>query len=135
MRAVVRFTLLRVLVLLSFARDAGLRFDFALVIGISFGCAATIAATTEAPPQRRSRRGRIPKRSQRPELDTVPLCLREKASPFWIILLLVEGDPEPVAQSLRQLRRCHLINADKVFGTHKQPNATVKAIREFLERP
>ena len=94
MRAVIRFTLLRVLVLLSFARDAGLRFDFALVIGISFGCAATIAATTEAPPQRRSRRGRIPKRSQRPELDTVPLCLCEEASPFWIILLLVEGDPE-----------------------------------------
>ena len=94
MRAVIRFTLLRVLVVLSFVRGAGLRFDFALVIGISFGCAATIAATTEAPPQRRSRRGRIPKRSQRPELGTVPLCLREKASPFWIILLLVEGDPE-----------------------------------------
>jgi hypothetical protein len=65
-----------------------------LVIGVSFGCAATIAATTEAPPQRRSRRGRIPKRSQRSEPDTVPLCLREKASAFWIILLLVEGDPE-----------------------------------------
>jgi hypothetical protein len=29
-----------------------------------------------------------------PELATVPLCLREEASPFWIILLLVEGDPE-----------------------------------------
>jgi hypothetical protein len=65
-----------------------------LVIGISFGCAATIAATAEAPPQRRSRWGRIPKRSQRPELATVPLCLCEEASPFWIILLLVEGDPE-----------------------------------------
>jgi hypothetical protein len=75
--------------LLSFARDVDLRFDFALVIGISFGCAATIAATTEAPPQRRSRRGRIPKRSQCPELDTVPLRLRAEASPFWIILLLV----------------------------------------------
>jgi hypothetical protein len=95
LRAVIRFTLLGVLVLLSFARDAGLRFDFALVIGrISFGCAATIAATTEAPPQRRSRRGRIPKRSQRPELGIVPLCLCEEASPFWIILLLVEGDSE-----------------------------------------
>ena len=70
------------------------RFDFALVIGISFGFAATIAATTEAPPRLSSRQGRIPKRSQRPELGTVPLCLREKASPFWIILLLVEGDPE-----------------------------------------
>jgi hypothetical protein len=45
-------TLLRVLVLLLFARDAGLRFDFALVIGISLSCAATTAATTEAPPQR-----------------------------------------------------------------------------------
>jgi hypothetical protein len=64
---VVRLTLLRVLVFPSFARDAGLRFDFVLVIGISFGCAATIAATTEAPSQRRSRRGRIPKRSERPK--------------------------------------------------------------------
>jgi hypothetical protein len=26
-------------------------------------------------------------------VDTVPLCLREEASPFWIILLLVWGDP------------------------------------------
>jgi hypothetical protein len=34
------------------------------------------------------------RRRKRPELDAVPLCLREKASPFWIILLLVEGDPE-----------------------------------------
>jgi hypothetical protein len=76
-------------------RDAGLRLVFDLVIGISFGRAATIAATAEAPPQRKSRRGRIPKRSQRPELDTVPLCLHEEASPFWIILLLAdEGDPE-----------------------------------------
>ena len=40
----VRFTLLRVLVLLLFSRNAGLRFDFALVIGISFGCAAITAA-------------------------------------------------------------------------------------------
>jgi hypothetical protein len=77
------------LVLLLFARDVGLRFDFALAIGISFSCAATIAATTEAPPQRRSRRGRIPKRSKHSELDTVPLCPSEEASPFWIILLLV----------------------------------------------
>jgi hypothetical protein len=92
LRAVIRFTLLWIVVVLSLVR--GLRFDFALVIGISFGCAATIAATTEAPPQRRSRRGRIPKRSQRPELATVPLCLCEEASPFWIILLLVEDDPE-----------------------------------------
>ena len=94
MRAVVRLTPLRVLILLSFACDAGVRFDFALVIGISFSCAATIAATTEAPPQRRSRRGRIPKRSQRPELDTVPLGPRKEASLFWIILLLVWADAE-----------------------------------------
>ena len=85
--------LLRVLILLSFSRDASLRLDVALVIGISFGCAATIAATTEAPPRRTSRRGRIPKRSQASELDTVPLSVREKASPFWIILLLVGDDP------------------------------------------
>ena len=91
--AVVRFTLLRVLALLPFARDASLRLDFALVIAIFFGCAATIAATTEAPPQRRSRRGRIPKRSRRPELDTVLLCLCKNASPFWVILLLVGDDP------------------------------------------
>jgi hypothetical protein len=78
--------------LLSLGRDVGLRFAFALVIGISFKCAATIAVTTEAPPQQSSRRGRIPKRSQRQELDTVPLCLREEASPFWISLLLIWGD-------------------------------------------
>jgi hypothetical protein len=44
LRAVVRLTLLRVLVLLSLARDAVLRLDFVLGIGISFGCAATLAA-------------------------------------------------------------------------------------------
>src|SRR5262249_41005829 len=48
------------LVLLSFARDVGLRFNFPFVIGISFSCAAITAATTEAPPQRINRRGRIP---------------------------------------------------------------------------
>ena len=94
MRAVGRLTLLRVLALLSLARDAVFRLDFVFGIGISFGCAATLAATTEAPPRRRSRRGRIPKRSQRPELGTVPLCLCEEASLFWIILLLVEDDSE-----------------------------------------
>jgi hypothetical protein len=36
--------------------------------------------------------GQDPEAQQRSELDTVPLCLCEKASPFWIILLLVEGD-------------------------------------------
>ena len=94
LRAVVRLTPLPVVLLLSFACDAPLRLDFALVIGISLGCAAIVAATTEAPPQRTSRRGRIPKRSQRLEPDTLPLCLLEKASPFWIILLLVERDLE-----------------------------------------
>ena len=48
-------------------RDAVLRFKFAMAIGISFGSAASFAATTEVPPQRRSRRGRIPKRIARPE--------------------------------------------------------------------
>jgi hypothetical protein len=37
--------------------------------------------------------GQDPEAQPGPELDTVPLCLREKASPFWIILLLVSGDP------------------------------------------
>ena len=80
--------------LLSLERDAVLRFGLRLVIGISFGSAATIAATTDAPPQLKSRRGRIPKRSPRLELGTVPLRLREEASPFWIILLLVQGGSE-----------------------------------------
>ena len=38
--------------------------------------------------------GQDPKRSQRLEPDTLPLYLREEASPFWIILLLVERDLE-----------------------------------------
>jgi hypothetical protein len=79
-----------------------LHLDFVLGIGTSFGCAPTIAATTEAPPQRRSRRGKIPKRNQRSELDTVPLCLREEASPFWIILLLVSRDPAQGSNLQRQ---------------------------------
>ena len=66
LRALVRLTSLRLRVLLSSARDVGLRFAVALVIGISFSCAATIAVTTEAPPQRRSRRGRILKRRPAP---------------------------------------------------------------------
>jgi hypothetical protein len=52
------------------------------------------AATTEAPSRPLSRRGRIPERVHRPELTTVPLCLRWNASPFGIILLLVLGMPE-----------------------------------------
>jgi hypothetical protein len=51
--------------------------------------AAVIAATTEAPPRRSSRRGRIPERAYRSELNAVPLCLPGKASLFWIILWLV----------------------------------------------
>ena len=56
--------------------------------------AASLAATTEAPPRPSSRRGRIPERAYRPELVTRPLCLRRKASPFWIMLLLVWAHPE-----------------------------------------
>jgi hypothetical protein len=67
--------------------------DFVLGIGISFGCAATIAATTEARPRREAGGAGSRKRNQRSELDTVPLCLRAEASPFWIILLLVSRDP------------------------------------------
>src|SRR5262249_4125016 len=47
------------------------------------------AATTEAPPRLLSRRGRIPGCVYQPELVTLALCLRAKASPFWIMLLLV----------------------------------------------
>ena len=65
-----------------FALDASLRFDFALVIGISFGCAATIAATTEAPPQRRSRRGRIPKRSKRPRTGRSTALFARRSQSF-----------------------------------------------------
>src|SRR5215467_10925486 len=48
-------------------------------------------ATTEAPPRPLSRRGRIPGCVYQPELVTLALCLRAKASPFWIMLLLVLG--------------------------------------------
>jgi hypothetical protein len=92
LRAVVRLWLLWVLVLGSFAPDVGFRFHFALVIGISFRCAATIAVTTEAPPQQSSRRGRIPKRSSARNWTQYRSVLREEASPFWIILLLIWGD-------------------------------------------
>ena len=50
--------------------------------------------TTEAPPRRWSRRGRIPEHIKSPELTKVPLCLRRNASPFWIILLLVWANSE-----------------------------------------
>ena len=86
--------LLRSIVFLLLERDEVLRFDFALDIGISFGLAASSAATTDAPPRPSSRRGRIPKRAYRSELATLPLCWLRKASPFWIILLLVLTVPE-----------------------------------------
>ena len=55
--------------------------------------AAPRAATTEAPPRPSGRRGRIPKRNSL-GTATVPLRSRGKASPFWIILLLVWANPE-----------------------------------------
>src|SRR4029453_8660878 len=67
------------------------RFEVGLCIGISFGSAAFSAPPTEAPPRPSSRRGRIPRFACRPELVTLALCLRGKASPFWIMLLLVLG--------------------------------------------
>ena len=76
--------LLRPIVLLLEC-DEVLRFDFALDIGISFGLAASSAATTDAPPRPSSRLGRIPERAYRSELVTLPLCWLRKASPFWII--------------------------------------------------
>jgi hypothetical protein len=65
------------------------RFAAGLLIEISFGFTALVAATTEAPPRPPSRRGRIPEHIERPELNAVPLRWSEKASLFWIILLLV----------------------------------------------
>jgi hypothetical protein len=85
--------LLRVLVLLSSARDVGLRFDFALVIGDLLRLCGDHRRHHRSPTSAKKPSGRIPKRRRRPELDTVPLCLREEASPFWIILLLVWGAP------------------------------------------
>jgi hypothetical protein len=52
---------------------------------------AALRRTTEAPPRRWSRRGRIPEHVKSPKLTKVPLCLRRKASPFRIILLLISG--------------------------------------------
>jgi hypothetical protein len=88
LRALVWASLLRLTVFLPAECDAVLRFDFALVIGISFGLTANSVATTEAPPRLSSRRGRIPKRTLRAELHTVPLQMPMNASPFWIMLLL-----------------------------------------------
>ncbi len=65
--------------------------------GSSIRLATTIAAvTTEAPHWRRSRRGRIQPQGQAASSSraTLPLCYHRKASPFWIILLLVSGRPD-----------------------------------------
>src|SRR5215204_2183267 len=86
--------LLRPTVFLPSECDVVLRFDFALDIGISFGLAASSAATTDAPPRPSSRRGKIPKRAYRSEPAALPLCWLRKASAFWIILLLVLAVPE-----------------------------------------
>ena len=85
---------MRPAVLLLFEGDGVRRFDFAFGIGISFGSAASVAATTEAPPRPSSRRGRIPKRVSALGTVSVTLCLRAKASLFSIILLLVWANPE-----------------------------------------
>src|SRR5262245_60090687 len=55
---------------------------------------AACCRTTEAPPRRGSRRGRISERPQRPGLGAVPLQSRSNASPFWIMLLLSFGIAE-----------------------------------------
>jgi hypothetical protein len=114
--AAVRVPVLLVLVFRSFARDALLRLDFTLVIGISFGFAATIAATTEAHLSEQAGGAGSRKRTERIEPGTVPLCLREKASPFWIILLLVERDLEHPRTKL-QRRDCHRLHCPmSAFG-------------------
>jgi hypothetical protein len=64
--------------------------------GILHSVATAIgAATTEAPQWPGGRRGRIPEGLFAPGTVTVPLRLRWKASPFWIILLLVSGRTFP----------------------------------------
>src|SRR6266436_3731436 len=65
--------------------------------GSSIRLATAIAAvTTEAPHWRQSRQGRIQPQGQAASSSraTLPLCCHRKASPFWIILLLVSGRPD-----------------------------------------
>ncbi len=66
---------------------------FGDMIGISIRLAtASCAVTTEAPHWRHSRRGRIPGGpAALNEAATVTLCWQQKASHFWIMLLLVSG--------------------------------------------
>src|SRR6516162_5724268 len=47
--------------------------------------------TTEAPPRRSSRRGRISERPRHPKFPIVPLLLRLIASPFWEVLRQFTG--------------------------------------------
>lgn len=54
-----------------------------------FGGATPLRRTTEAPPRRESRRGRISGHFGGLEVITVPLCSRANASFFWITLLLI----------------------------------------------
>ena len=81
LRAVVRFTPLPVVVLLPL-RLAPLRLDFALVIGISFGCAATSPPPPK--PHLSEQTGGAGSRSaaSASEPDTLPLCLLEKSQSF-----------------------------------------------------
>src|SRR5258707_9410667 len=65
-------------------------------MGSAVRLATPIAAgITEAPHWRRSRRGGIQPQGQAATSSraTLPLCCHRKASPFWIILLLVSGRP------------------------------------------
>src|SRR5229473_5352264 len=80
--------------------------------GSSIRLATTIAAvTTEAPQGRPSRQGRIQPQGQAASSRraTLPLCCNRKASPFWIILLLVSGRPDHriilMPQSNQPIRR------------------------------
>jgi hypothetical protein len=82
LRAVVRFALLRNFAFLLFARDAGLRLDFAFATGVSFGCAATIAATTEAPHQLTSRRGGISKAHRAPRTGHSTALSEQKSQSY-----------------------------------------------------
>src|SRR5262249_61267481 len=60
--------------------DGVRRFALGLRIGISFGSAASPAATTEAPPRLLSRRGRMPGCSSSPEPVTLTCPWRARAA-------------------------------------------------------
>src|SRR5262245_47045110 len=69
-------------VLLPLERDGVRRFKLDLFIGISFGCAASPAATTEAPPRLLSRRGRIPECAYRPGTGHTSALFARKSQSF-----------------------------------------------------